>query len=82
MTNNIEYEIELINNIIKESVVHGGDGGGAYFCNTKEVINSINNWLIFHNLTKFYTIEYQKPYETFEGYYSIIPKIVKKKENI
>lgn len=81
MTNNIEYEIELINNIIKESVIHGGDDGGPYFCNTREIINSINNWLIFHNLTNFYTIEYQKPYKTFEGYYNIIPKIVKK-ENI
>lgn len=80
---NIEYEIELINNIIYESVRHGGDAGGAYYSNTNEVLSAIQNWLNFHNLNEIYEIEYKEPYTEFKGYYNIVPRIVNKnkKEN-
>ena len=73
---NIEYEIELINNIIKESVVHGGDSGGAYFSNTKKVYLVIQEWLNYHNLSDIYTIDEQE----LEG--EPYPQIVYKKGNV
>jgi len=73
---NIEYEIELINNIIEESVFHGGDAGGPYLCNGGKVCSAVQKWLNFHDLNEIYTVKDQ---DYDDGYtHNIIPKIVKK----
>jgi len=78
---NIEYEIELINNIIKESVIHGGDAGGAYFSNTKKVYSVIQEWLNYHDLSDIYIVNDQKCYDS-EGCYDTYPQIVCKKGDV
>lgn len=47
---NIEKHIEILNNLIYESVKHGGDAGGAYYSNTKNVLKAINEYLKFFHL--------------------------------
>ena len=42
---NIEKHIEILNNLIYESVEHGGDAGGAYYSNTENVLKAINEYL-------------------------------------
>ena len=41
----IEKEISLINKIIAESIIHGGDDGGSYGSNRNWVVEAINEWL-------------------------------------
>jgi hypothetical protein len=77
---NIEHEIELINNIIEESVIHGGDAGGAYFSNSKKVCSAIQKWLNYHDLSDTYIVKDQKYYDD-EGeriYFNTYPQIYKK----
>ena len=47
-------EIELINKIIYEAIIHGGDSGGPYNINFEDLEKSVNNWLKFKNLTDEY----------------------------
>ena len=47
---NIEKHIEILNNLIYESVEHGGDSGGAYYSNTENVLKAINEYLKFFHL--------------------------------
>ena len=55
--NNIDLkEIELINNIIKESVEHGGDPGGAYFCSWDDAYEAINNYLKYKHLDEEFEV--------------------------
>ena len=46
----IEKHIEILNNLIYESVEHGGDAGGAYYSNTENVLKAINEYLKFFHL--------------------------------
>lgn len=52
----IEKEIDIINTIIAEAVVHGADAGGSYDQNEKHLMESINTWLEFKGLTKKYFV--------------------------
>lgn len=47
---NIEKHIEILNNLIYESVKHGGDSGGAYYSNTENILKAINEYLKFFHL--------------------------------
>lgn len=47
---NIEKHIEILNNLIYESVEHGGDSGGAYYSNTEDILKAINEYLKFFHL--------------------------------
>ena len=47
---NIEKHIEILNNLIYESVEHGGDAGGAYYSNTEGILKAINEYLKFFHL--------------------------------
>lgn len=47
---NIEKHIEILNNLIYESVEHGGDAGGAYYSNTENILKAINEYLKFFHL--------------------------------
>ena len=46
----IEKHIEILNNLIYESVEHGGDSGGAYYSNTEGILKAINEYLKFFHL--------------------------------
>lgn len=46
----IKQEIKLINSIIEEAVIHGGDPGGPYFSNYDALKKAIMNWLDFKNI--------------------------------
>ena len=41
----MEREIELINEIIANAIIHGGDWGGPYNSNIENLVIAINNWL-------------------------------------
>ena len=47
---NIEKHIEILNNLIYESVEHGGDSGGAYYSNIEGILKAINEYLKFFHL--------------------------------
>ena len=54
---NIEKHIEILNNLIYESVKHGGDAGGAYYSNTENVLKAIKEYLKFFHLEDSYVIK-------------------------
>ena len=41
----MEREIELINEIIANAIIHGGDWGGTYESNMENLVIAVNNWL-------------------------------------
>lgn len=41
----LEIFIEFLNKIIEEAIFHGGDPGGAYYCNKEGLIKSIEQML-------------------------------------
>lgn len=49
---NEEKEVELINSIIREAIVHGSDHGGAYEINEEGLRESISDWLEYHDLSE------------------------------
>jgi hypothetical protein len=49
-------EIELINSIIREAIVHGSDNGGAYEINEDGLRESVSEWLEYHDLSEKYTL--------------------------
>lgn len=49
--NLMKKEIELINKIIAEAVLDGGDSGGPFYSNYDGLYGAINNWLEYHNIT-------------------------------
>lgn len=53
----IENEINCMNQIIIESVIHGADSGGIYGSNENNLINSINNWLELKHLKDKYEVK-------------------------
>lgn len=53
---NEEKEIELINSIIREAIIHGSDSGGAYEINEEDLRESVSNWLDYHDLSEKYTL--------------------------
>lgn len=53
----MEKEIELINKIIKEAIIHGADAGGTYDQNEYNLIVAVNEWLIFKGLNKRYYLK-------------------------
>lgn len=53
----MEKEIEIINKIIKESIIHGADAGGSYEQNEYNLIVAVNEWLIFKGLHNRYTVK-------------------------
>lgn len=53
---NEEKEIELINSIIREAIIHGSDSGGAYEINEEDLRESVSNWLDYHGLSEKYTL--------------------------
>lgn len=42
----VDKEIELINEIVAQAVIHGGDSGGPYYTNSSVLYKTLRNWLI------------------------------------
>ena len=79
----IEKHIEILNNLIYESVEHGGDAGGAYYSNTENVLKAINEYLKFFHLEDSCIVKTKT--EPNEDWFSfdIAPFVaLKQKENI
>ena len=58
----MEREIELINEIIANAIIHGGDWGGPYEVNLENLVLAVNNWLREKGL--------RDSYHVVEAYYS------------
>lgn len=52
----IEKEIELVNEMIANAIIHGADLGGSYDQNEKELTRAINNWIVAKGLENEYHI--------------------------
>lgn len=52
----MEKQVELVNDIIFNAIMHGADPGGSYDCNKEGLYRSIENWLKANNLVG-YTID-------------------------
>lgn len=52
----MEREIELINEIIANAIIHGGDSGGPYESNLESLVIAINNWLCEKGLKDKYHV--------------------------
>ena len=77
---NIEKHIEILNNLIYESVEHGGDAGGAYYSNTENILKAINEYLKFFHLEDSYVIKTEtEPNENWLSF-DIAPFITLKQE--
>lgn len=68
-----DREIELVNRIIKEAIVHGGDDGGPYYINENGLKSSVTAWLEEKGLTEKYVL---REVVTVDGYNGIL-QIVK-----
>ena len=73
---NIEKHIEILNNLIYESVEHGGDSGGAYYSNTEDILKAINEYLKFFHLEDSCVIKTKTEPDEFEFSFDICPFIV------
>ena len=58
----MEKQIELINDIIFNAIMHGADPGGSYDCNEEGLYRSIENWLKTNNITGYTIGEVDIPY--------------------
>ena len=74
--NNEKKNINFINNIIIQAIIHGGDDGGPYCCNKKELYNSIKQLIIQNNLEHDYEIAFLH----IDGYTDKFPQIILKGE--
>ena len=53
----MEKEIQIINKIIREAVIHGADVGGSYDQNEKKLCDAIVSWIEIKGLSEQYTIK-------------------------
>lgn len=74
--NNEKKNINFINNIIIQAIIHGGDSGGPYCCNEKKLYNSIKQLIIQNNLEHDYEIAFLR----VDGYGDKFPQIILKGE--
>ncbi len=66
----LRKEIEIINKIIIEATKHGGDAGGSYDSNEKNLVASIISWLELKGIANDYDVREN----TENGYIQIIEK--------
>ncbi len=79
----IEKHIKILNNLIYESVEHGGDSGGAYYSNIEDILKAINEYLKFFHLEDSCIIKTKTEPDEDGFSFDICPFVVlKQKENI
>ena len=77
MFNSIEEQINILNGIMEECVVDGGDAGGAYLSNAEGVEREVNLWLSKMELTdKYKIITAERKFENSKNIFRTYPKIV------
>lgn len=77
MFNSIEEQINVLNGIMEECVIDGGDAGGAYLVNAEGVAREVNLWLNKMELTdKYKIITEERKFEDCKDLFRIFPKIV------
>ncbi len=73
---NCDENINIINNLIVEAVIHGGDSGGPYCCNGTKLEKIIEQFLIHNKLTSKYEVSFLHVKES--GCINSFPQIVLK----
>ena len=66
----IKKEIDLINDIVFNAVMHGSDGGGSYDSNEDGLKQALNIWIKEKNLVD-YTVEEVERSDNF-GVWSVL----------
>lgn len=56
MHNSISEEIRIINNIVAQAIIHGGDPGGSCDTNKENLVSALNDWLECKNLFSEYMV--------------------------
>ena len=56
MHSSINEEIRIINNIVVQAIIHGGDPGGSYDTNEENLVSVLNDWLECKNLFGKYVV--------------------------
>lgn len=82
MFNSIEEEINVINEIVKQSVIHGGDAGGAYLSNEEMTVRYLQIWLEKKELSDKYKVITEEKSKKGSYIFNTFPKIVPIKEEI
>jgi hypothetical protein len=59
----MEKQIELVNNIIFNAIMHGADPGGSYDCNRDGLLNSIDQWMAHNHITGYLVKEVDIEYK-------------------
>lgn len=73
----MKEEIRIINKIIFEAIVHGGDPGGPYYINEEDLLASMYRWINFRGLSEEYGVG-NMSISTDHGVYHYIPQIVRR----
>lgn len=69
-------EIEIINRIIVEAIMHGADSGGSYDSNEKNLIYTMNEWLKYKGLSNRYIAIKNAKVQTRYRTILVVPQIV------
>lgn len=56
----IEKEIELINEIVGQAAIYGGDAGGPYCSNIDNLTRALKNWLLVKGIEDQYKVEIKR----------------------
>lgn len=72
----MDKEIEMINKIIVEAVMHGADAGGSYDSNEKNLTDAMKEWLELKCLSNRYGVEKNTEVETRYRTILTVPQIV------
>lgn len=72
----MDKEIEMINKIIAEAVMHGADSGGSYDSNEKNLTDAMKEWLELKCLSNRYGVEKNMEVKTRCRAILTVPQIV------
>ena len=56
----MEKEIELVNDIIFNAIMHGADPGGSYDCNLDGLLESVDRWMAYNHITGYLVKEVER----------------------
>ena len=74
MHSSINEEIRIINNIVVQAIIHGGDPGGSYDTNEENLVSALNDLLECKNLFGKYAVIID---DNVKGCASVTPQIKK-----
>ena len=77
----MQREIELINNIIANAIIHGGDWGGPYDSNLENLVTAVNNWLREKGLKDSYHVVQADYQQTLTHTFKYLPNEIEDGSN-